>query len=111
MAKGIVVVSGASAGIGRAVARRFGKARWRVALLARGIDGLEAARAEIEALGGEALVIPLDVADQPAVEAAADQVERTWGPIDVWINNAMVTTYCEFLDMSPEDFRRATDVT
>jgi NAD(P)-dependent dehydrogenase (short-subunit alcohol dehydrogenase family) len=111
MARRIVVVSGASAGIGRAVARRFGRARWRVALLARGIDGLEAARREIEELGGEALVLPVDVADERAVEEAAQRVEREWGPIDVWINNAMVTAYCEFLDMPPEDFRRATEVT
>jgi NAD(P)-dependent dehydrogenase (short-subunit alcohol dehydrogenase family) len=107
----IVVVSGASAGIGRAVARRFGRAGWRVALLARGVEGLEAARHEIEAAGARALAIPLDVTDQAAVEAAAERIEREWGPIDVWINNAMVTAYCEFLDMSPEDFRRATDVT
>src|SRR6185437_9472302 len=52
-----------------------------------------------------------DVADQGALEAAADRIEREWGPIDVWVNNAMVTAYCEFLDMSPEDFRRATEVT
>ena len=107
----IVVVSGASAGIGRAVARRFGAARWRVALLARGVDGLDAARREIEALGGEAMVIPCDVADEAAVDAAADRVEREWGPIDAWINNAMVTSYCEFMDIPPKDFRRMTDVT
>ena len=88
----VVVVCGASAGIGRAVARRFGREGWRVALLARGVDGLEAARAEIEREGGEALVIPLDVADAAAVEAAAARVEREWGAIDAWINNAMVTT-------------------
>jgi short-subunit dehydrogenase len=108
---GIVVVSGASAGIGRATARLFGRKRWRVALLARGVDGLEAARREIEASGSEAMVIVADVADSAAVEAAAERVERDWGPIDVWINNAMVTAYCEFLDMAPEDFHRATEVT
>ena len=107
----IVVVAGASAGIGRAVARRFGQARWRVALIARGADGLEGARREIEQAGGEAMVIVADVADRQAVEAAADRVEREWGPIDVWINDAMVTAYCQFMDMSPEDFRRATEVT
>jgi NAD(P)-dependent dehydrogenase (short-subunit alcohol dehydrogenase family) len=107
----IVVVTGASAGIGRAVARRFGADRWRVALIARGIDGLEAARREIEGLGGEAMVIPCDVADEMAVDAAAERVERDWGPIEVWINDAMVTSYCEFLDISPADFRRMTDVT
>ena len=107
----IVVVTGASAGIGRAVARRFGEDRWRVALVARGSDGLEAAKQEIEAAGGEALVIPCDVADEAALDAAAERIEREWGPIDVWINDAMVTSYCEFLDISPADFRRMTDVT
>jgi len=111
MAARIVVVSGASAGIGRAVARRFGAAGWRVALIARGIDGLEAARDEIERAGGEAMVIQADVADETAVEAAAGRVEREWGPIDVWVNNAMVTAFCEFMDMRPADFRRATEVT
>jgi len=107
----IVVVSGASAGIGRATARRFARAGWRVAVLARGTDGLAAACREIEEEGGHALAIPLDVADEAALEAAAERVEREWGPIDVWVNNAMVTAYCEFLDMPPEDFRRATEVT
>ncbi|HET7548562.1 MAG TPA: SDR family oxidoreductase [Usitatibacter sp.] len=109
--RGIVVVSGASAGIGRATARRFAKDGWRVAVFARGVDGLEGAVRDIEAAGGEAMAIPLDVADESALEAAADRVEREWGPIDVWINNAMVTAYCEFMDMSPQDFRRATEVT
>jgi NAD(P)-dependent dehydrogenase (short-subunit alcohol dehydrogenase family) len=109
--RGIVVVSGASAGIGRATARRFAQAGWRVAVLARGTDGLEAARREIEAAGAQAMAIPLDVADGDALEAAAGRVEREWGPIDVWVNNAMVTAYCEFMDMSPDDFRRATEVT
>jgi NAD(P)-dependent dehydrogenase (short-subunit alcohol dehydrogenase family) len=108
---GIVVVSGASAGIGRATARRFARAGWRVAVFARGTDGLEAAKREIEAAGAQAIAIPLDVADGDAVEAAAAQVEREWGPIDVWVNNAMVTAYCEFMDMPPGDFRRATEVT
>ncbi|HET7403873.1 MAG TPA: SDR family oxidoreductase [Usitatibacter sp.] len=111
MARGIVVVSGASAGIGRAVARRFGAAGWRVALIARGNDGLQAARDEIQRTGGEAMVIQADVADEAAVEAAAARVEREWGPIDVWVNNAMVTAFCEFMDMPPADFRRATEVT
>jgi NAD(P)-dependent dehydrogenase (short-subunit alcohol dehydrogenase family) len=106
----VVVVTGASAGIGRAVARRFGRDGWRVALIARG-DGLEAAQREIESMGGEAMAIHCDVADQAAVEAAADRIEREWGPIDVWINDAMVTSYCEFLDIAPEDFRRMTEVT
>jgi NAD(P)-dependent dehydrogenase (short-subunit alcohol dehydrogenase family) len=106
-----VVVTGASAGIGRATARHFGEKGWRVALVARGVDGLEAAKREIEAAGSEAMVLPADVADEHAVDEAAERVEREWGPIDVWINNAMVTAYCEFMDMSPQDFRRATEVT
>jgi len=107
----IVVVTGASAGIGRATARHFGARSWRVALLARGIDGLEGAKREIEMAGGEALVIPTDVASHDQVEAAAERVEREWGPIDVWVNDAMATIFCEFGQISPEDYRRATEVT
>ncbi|GAB3666373.1 SDR family oxidoreductase [Ramlibacter alkalitolerans] len=111
MSARVVVVTGASAGIGRAIAREFGAHGWRVALLARGTDGLDAAREEIEALGSEALVIPTDVADEQQVEAAAAQVEATWGGIDVWVNDAMATIFAPALDVAPEDFRRATDVT
>jgi NADP-dependent 3-hydroxy acid dehydrogenase YdfG len=107
----VVVISGASAGIGRATARHFGQRGWRVALLARGIDGLEAAQREIEMAGGEALAIPTDVADCAQVDAAAARVEREWGQIDVWVNDAMATVFCEFMDISPEDYRRATEVT
>jgi NADP-dependent 3-hydroxy acid dehydrogenase YdfG len=107
----VVVITGASAGIGRATARHFGRHGWRVALLARGVDGLEAAKREIEAAGGEALVIPTDVADYAQVEAAAAQVERDWGPIDVWVNDAMATIFSEFREITPEDYRRATEVT
>jgi NADP-dependent 3-hydroxy acid dehydrogenase YdfG len=108
---GIVVITGASAGIGRATARLFGRKRWRVALLARGIDGLQGAKREIEMAGGEAMVLPTDVADEVQVEAAAERVEREWGPIDVWVNDAMATLYCECLKIAPADFRRATEVT
>ena len=107
----VVVISGASAGIGRATARHFGQRGWRVALLARGIDGLEAAQREIEMAGGEALAIPTDVADCAQVDAAAARVEREWGQIDVWVNDAMATVFCEFMRISPEDYRRATEVT
>ena len=106
-----VVITGASAGVGRATARLFGEKGWRVALVARGIDGLEAAKREIEQAGGEALVVPTDVADESAVDAAAERVEREWGPIDVWVNDAMATIFCEFMQVPPEDFRRATEVT
>ncbi len=106
-----VVITGASAGVGRAAARHFGAKGWRVALLARGVDGLQGAKREIEAAGGEALAIPTDVADWEQVDAAAERVEREWGPIDVWVNDAMATVFCEFLDIDPRDYRRATEVT
>ncbi|HEY3552295.1 MAG TPA: SDR family NAD(P)-dependent oxidoreductase, partial [Solirubrobacterales bacterium] len=85
----VVVVTGAGAGIGRAIARRFGEDGCKVALLSRGEDGLEGARRDVEAAGGTALAIPTDVADPDAVEAAAERVERELGPIDVWVNDAM----------------------
>jgi NAD(P)-dependent dehydrogenase (short-subunit alcohol dehydrogenase family) len=107
----IVVVTGASAGIGRATALAFAKRSARVALLARGLDGLHGARTEIEAAGGQALIIPTDVSDYAQVEAAAARVEAEWGPIDVWVNNAMATIFCDFLRISPEDFKRSTEVT
>jgi NAD(P)-dependent dehydrogenase (short-subunit alcohol dehydrogenase family) len=107
----VAVVTGASAGIGRAVAREFAAHGWRVALLARGADGLEAARADVEQLGGQALALPTDVADQAQVEAAAARVEAQWGGIDVWVNNAMATIFSEATLVAPADFRRATDVT
>jgi NAD(P)-dependent dehydrogenase (short-subunit alcohol dehydrogenase family) len=108
---GIVVITGASAGIGRSTAVSFARRGWKVALLARGAEGLEGARREVEEAGGTALVVSADVADQPQVEAAAERVEREWGPIDVWVNNAMATVFCGFLDVPPEDFERATAVT
>src|SRR3954468_17743747 len=111
MARPIVVITGASAGIGRATARHFGEKGWRVALVARGVDGLEAAEREIEQAGGEAMVLPTDVADEHAVDEAAERVEQDWGPIEVWVNDAMATIYCEFMQIPPEDFRRATEVT
>ncbi|WP_427913526.1 SDR family oxidoreductase [Ramlibacter sp. MMS24-I3-19] len=107
----VAVVTGASAGIGRAIVREFARHGWRVALLARGIDGLQGARAEVEALGGAALVIPTDVADEAQVEAAAAQVEAEWGAIDVWVNDAMATIFSDVMKISPQDFRRATEVT
>lgn len=107
----VVVITGASAGIGRAIARAFGEEQARVGLLARGRDGLEGARREIESLGGEALVIPTDVASFEEVEAAAAHVEQSWGRIDVWVNNAMATIFSPFEDISPEDYKRATEVT
>jgi NADP-dependent 3-hydroxy acid dehydrogenase YdfG len=107
----VVVITGASAGVGRATAREFAKSGAYIGLLARGEDGLEATRAEIEAAGGKALVLPTDVADGAQVEAAAEAVEREFGPIDVWVNNAMVSVLAPFDQVSPEEFRRVTEVT
>ena len=106
-----VVVTGASAGLGRAVVRELGRRGDRVGLLARGTTGLEAARAEVEALGGRACVVPVDVADHEAVEAAADRVEAELGPIDAWVNVAFTSVFAPFHEIEPEEFRRVTEVT
>ncbi|MFP5350537.1 MAG: SDR family oxidoreductase [Gammaproteobacteria bacterium] len=107
----VVVVTGASAGIGRATARAFGAGGARVALLARGRDRLDAARREIEAAGARVLALPVDVADAEQVEAAAAAIERDLGPIDVWVNNAMATIFSPVADITPDEFKRATEVT
>jgi NAD(P)-dependent dehydrogenase (short-subunit alcohol dehydrogenase family) len=106
----VVVVTGASSGIGRAVARQFGESGSDVALLARGSDGLAGAKHDVEAAGGRALTIPTDVADAEAVETAAAKAEDTFGPIDIWVNVAMTTVFSWFEDIEPDEFRRATDV-
>jgi NAD(P)-dependent dehydrogenase (short-subunit alcohol dehydrogenase family) len=106
-----VVVTGASSGVGRAIARAFATRGDRVGLVARGEDGLDNAAREVEQLGGEPMVLPLDVADPDAVEAAARQVERTWGGIDVWVNDAMVTVFSPVHEMRPDEYRRVTEVT
>jgi short-subunit dehydrogenase len=107
----VVVITGASGGVGRATARTFARRGASLALLARGRDGLEGARREVEACGARALAIPVDVSHFDQVEAAVEQVERELGPIDVWINNAMVSMYSPFLAMAPEEFRHVVDVT
>ena len=107
----VVVVTGASAGVGRAIVREFGKRGARIGLLARGIDGLEAAKREIEDLGGEALVIPTDVSDAGQIERAADRVESAFGPIDIWINNAMASVFAPVMELTAEELRRVTEVT
>jgi len=106
-----VVITGASAGLGRAVAREFGRHGAKVGLLARGIDGLEAAKREIEDLGGTALVIPTDVADAAAVDRAAALVEEQLGPIDIWVNNAMASVFSPVREMKAEEYKRVTEVT
>ena len=107
----VVVVTGASAGVGRAVAREFGRHRAKVGLIARGRDGLEAAKREIEAAGGEALALSVDVADAAAVDRAAEQVVGTFGPLDVWVNNAMTSVFSPFAEMTADEFQRVTQVT
>jgi NAD(P)-dependent dehydrogenase (short-subunit alcohol dehydrogenase family) len=107
----VVVVTGASGGVGRAIAHAFGKRGAQVALLARGESALQDAKAEVEQLGGRALAIPTDVADYDAIEAAAERVERELGPIDVWVNDAMATVFAAVVDTEPHEFRRATEVT
>jgi NAD(P)-dependent dehydrogenase (short-subunit alcohol dehydrogenase family) len=107
----VVVVTGASAGVGRATVRRFAAEGASIGLIARGKDRLEDAAQEVQAAGGGALVLPLDVTDPRAVEVAADQVEEELGAIDVWVNNAMVTVYAPVAQLTPEEFRRVTEVT
>lgn len=111
MKRETVVITGASAGLGRAIAREFGKHGANVGLLARGIGGLEAAKLEIEAVGGRALAIPTDVADAGAVERAATAVEEKFGAVDVWVNNAMTSVFSPVKEMKPEEYKRVTEVT
>jgi NAD(P)-dependent dehydrogenase (short-subunit alcohol dehydrogenase family) len=107
----VIVVTGASAGVGRATVRAFARQGARIGLLARGREGLEAARRDVEAAGGQALVVPTDVSDSDQVEAAAIAVEAALGPIDVWINNAMVSVFSPVKELEAADVRRVTDVT
>jgi short-subunit dehydrogenase len=107
----VVVITGASAGVGRAVARLFAREGASIALLARGSVGLEAAAAEVKDLGGHPLAIQIDVSDAAAIEAAAEQIEQELGPIDIWINNAAVVVFGLVEQMSPEEIQRVSDVT
>jgi NAD(P)-dependent dehydrogenase (short-subunit alcohol dehydrogenase family) len=107
----VVVVTGASAGVGRAVARRFADEGASLALIARGRDGLDAAKREVEERGGRAIVIQADVADPEAMDAAAARTEAELGPIDVWVNNAMVSVLSPVREMTAGEFKRVTDVT
>jgi NAD(P)-dependent dehydrogenase (short-subunit alcohol dehydrogenase family) len=107
----VIVITGASAGVGRATARAFARRGACIGLVARGRDGLECARAEVEEAGGKALVLPADVAEADQVEAAATAVEAQFGPIDIWVNNAMTSVFSPVKQMTADEFRRVTEVT
>jgi NAD(P)-dependent dehydrogenase (short-subunit alcohol dehydrogenase family) len=107
----VVVITGASAGVGRATAQAFARRGCKLGLLARGRDRLDAAAREVERLGGRALPVPTDVADAAPVEAAAAIIERELGPIDVWINNAMTSVFAPLAEISSDEYARVTAVT
>lgn len=111
MPQEVVVITGASAGVGRATAHAFAKRQASIGLLARDSERLERTRAEVVALGGRALAHPTDVADAEQVAAAAAHVERALGPIDIWVNNAMTTIFSPVEKITPAEFKRATEVT
>ncbi|NQX27665.1 SDR family oxidoreductase [Microbacteriaceae bacterium VKM Ac-2854] len=108
--RGVAVVTGGTAGLGRATVRELAARGWDVAVLARGEDGLAATVADIERLGRRGFAVPTDVADRVAVESAADRIEAEFGPIELWVNDAMVGVFGEFLDTDPADFERAVSV-
>lgn len=107
----VVVITGASAGVGRAASREFARHGAAIGLLARGRDGLEGAARDVEKLGGQALPVATDVSDPQQVEAAAAKIEAEFGAIDVWVNNAMVSVFSPVLQTDPEEFKRVTEVT
>lgn len=107
----VVVITGASGGVGRAVVHAFARRGAHIGLIARGRAGLEGAHRDVEAIGGRALVLPADVADADQVEAAAEATEQAFGPIDIWINNAMVSVFSKVKEMTAEEFERVTQVT
>ena len=106
----VVVVTGASAGVGRAIVQAFARRGAHIGLLARGQAGLEGAQRDVEAAGGKALILPTDMADAEQVEAAAAKVEETFGPIDVWVNVAMASVFSPFKEMQADEFKRVTEV-
>ena len=107
----VVVITGASAGVGRAIVHQFARSRWRIGLIARDRAALEDVKREVQDLGGSAVVAPADVADPQAVFAAAALINNAFGSIDVWINDAMVTVFAPVWQVTPEEFRRVTEVT
>ncbi|HEY6910534.1 MAG TPA: SDR family oxidoreductase [Myxococcales bacterium] len=106
----VVAVTGASSGVGRAIARAFGAAGAKVGLIARGRDGLRAAAGEIRQAGGEALELPADVAHAAEVQMAAHAIVEKWGRIDTWVNDAMVSVFSPVVEMTPDEYRRVTEV-
>jgi NAD(P)-dependent dehydrogenase (short-subunit alcohol dehydrogenase family) len=110
-ARQVVVITGASAGLGRAIARAFARRGAAIGLIARGRERLEQAAAEVELLGGRALMLPGDVSDAEFVQTAAATVEETFGPIDLWVNNAMVSVFSPVASMRADEYRRVTEVT
>jgi short-subunit dehydrogenase len=111
MSTGVVVVTGGSAGVGRATVEAFAHAGWDVGIIARDQRRLDATVAAVERAGRRACAVSADVADAAAVEHAADTIEQALGPIDVWVNNAMATVFGPVSDLTPEEFRRGTEVT
>lgn len=109
--KGVVVITGASAGVGRACARTFAENGYDVALLARGREGLEGAKKEVEGYGQRAVFHQVDVADAEAIEKAAEEIEEELGEIDVWVNNAMNSVFSPVKEMKAEEYKRVTEVT
>lgn len=107
----VVVITGASAGVGRATAKAFAMRGSRIGLLARGKDGLAGAQADVEAAGGEALAVSTDVASSDQIESAAEEIEKKFGPVDIWVNNAMTTVFSPLKEITPQEFKRATEVT
>jgi NAD(P)-dependent dehydrogenase (short-subunit alcohol dehydrogenase family) len=106
----VAVVTGASSGVGRAIARALGAQGAKVGLIARNVDGLEAAAQELRKLGAEALVLPLDVSNAEALNAAADRVVASFGQLDIWVNDAMVSVFAPIWEITPHEFRRVTEV-
>ncbi len=107
----VVVVTGASSGVGRATVRSFARRGATLGLIARGRDGLEGAAKEVDSEGGRAVILPADVASWDEVEAAANRAEAELGPVDVWVNNAMTSVFAPFREVSADEFRRVTEVT
>jgi NAD(P)-dependent dehydrogenase (short-subunit alcohol dehydrogenase family) len=106
----VAVVTGASAGVGRAIVRELAREGARVGLIARTAEALEAAAEEVRSAGSDALVMPLDVSDADAVFAAADRIVQQWGQLDIWVNDAMVSVFAPAVETTPAEFRRVTEV-